>query len=227
MAFNLHHPNPTKRIIYKILNTSAAETIKDIYNTDIVPPAELLHLIREIDRLKKKFISKHQHDPDKQQHHNERNIFFYLITKQERTLIENISLLLIQNTTVKSLIWLHDGIWLLPEPPPHVLTAIWRSILPDEEEPESLFRITPIISYVQKNPALCRIHGILQNLKLNNNRENTTWSKSVIKDSINKATKAKQIRDLTLANKKILITSCKSMPTCILNAFFKKKGLQL
>jgi hypothetical protein len=71
MAFNLYHPNPAKRIIYKILNTSAAETIKDIYNTDIVPPAELLHLIREIDRLKKNFISEHHHDQVKQQHHND------------------------------------------------------------------------------------------------------------------------------------------------------------
>ena len=129
--------------------------------------------------------------------------------------------------TIESLIWLHDGIWMLPEPPPHVLTSIWRAILPDEEEPGGLFRLTPIISYVQKDPTLCRIHGILQNLKVKNNRENTTWSKSVIKDSTNKATKAKQIRDLTQANKKILVTSCKSMPTCTLNAFFKKKGLQL
>jgi uncharacterized FlaG/YvyC family protein len=106
MAFNLHHPNPTKRIIYKILNTSAAETIKDIYSTDIVPPAELIQLIREIDRLKKNFISKHQHEQSKQVHHNERKTFFYFITKHERALIENITHLLTQNMTVQSLIWL-------------------------------------------------------------------------------------------------------------------------
>ena len=116
---------------------------------------------------------------------------------------------------------------MLPEPLPHVVTSIWRTILPDEEEPEGLFRLTPIISYVQKDPTLCRIHGILQTLKAKNNRDSTTWSKSVIKDSANKATKAKQIRDLTQANKKVIVTSNKSMPICTLNAFFKKKGLQL
>ena len=121
----------------------------------------------------------------------------------------------------------NDGIWMLPEPPLHVLTSIWRAILPEEEDTGGLFRLTPIISYVQKDPTLCRIHGVLQNLKVKNNRENTTWSKSVIKDSTNKATKAKQIRDLTQTNKKVLVTSCRSMPTCTLNAFFKKKGLQL
>jgi hypothetical protein len=114
-----------------------------------------------------------------------------------------------------------------PEPPPHILTSVWRAILPDEEEPGGLFRLTPFISHVQKDPTLCRTHGILQTLKAKNNRDSTTWSKSVIKDSANKATKAKQIRDLTQANKKVIVTSCKSMPICTLNAFFKKKGLQL
>ena len=116
---------------------------------------------------------------------------------------------------------------MLPEPPPHILASVWRAILPDEEEPGGLFRLTPIISYVQKDPTLCRIHGILHTLKVKSNGDNTTWSKSVIKDSANKATKAKQIRDLTQANKKVIVTSCKSMPTCTLNPFFKKKGLQL
>ena len=115
---------------------------------------------------------------------------------------------------------------MLPEPPLHVPTSICRAILPDEENPEGLFRLTPIISYVQKDPKLCRIHGILQNLKAQNNKENTTWSKSVIKDSLNKATKAKQIRDLTQTNKKVLVNSGKRVPTRTLNAFFKKKGLQ-
>ena len=116
---------------------------------------------------------------------------------------------------------------MLPEPPPQVLTSIWRTILPDEEEPESLLRLTPIISYVQKDPTLCRIYGILRTLKANNNRDSTTWSKSVIKDSINKTTKAKQIRDLTFINKRIIVNSCKSMPSNTLNAYFKKKGIQL
>ena len=224
--YNARHPNAMKRLIYKILNTTAAESIKDLYATDIVPPTALLSLIRELDRLKQGFLLDYaeQHIPI---HHNNRNTFFFIITKQERELVQRLSLALTNSMRVESIIWLHDGVWVYPAPCEKVLQAVANAAVPNEQDAFHLFRYAPVINYINCEPHLKSIHEALQHTNTENKeiQSRNGWSKNVIKDSINKETRSKLVRDLTIQNKTAVLRITATAGARSLHDFFKKKGL--
>ena len=228
-AYSSQHANATKRLVYKILNTSAAEAIRDLYATDICPPAELLSLIRELDQLKQSYLADHIDTSHKYDNRNERNTFFFLITKQERQMLQRLALSLAENMKLQSIIWLHDGIWIYPAPTEQTIQKATAACLPDIAEPATLFRLTPISDYIHKDEKLRKCYQLLQ-LESNNSQveqDNSTWHKRVIKDSATKATRAKQIRDLIIENKRVILRTSDRPSTKTIHDFFKKKGLHV
>ena len=227
-AFSRKHANPLKRLIYKLLNTSAAETITDLYATDVVLQPELPALIRTIDRLKRNFVEEHSATRGQQGHHNDRNSFFFLITEQEKLLIQDLLQELSMRMNIQSIIWLHDGIWILPPPEVSVLQQVTRLILPNTPSPEELFKTTPVRNYLHDDQTLLKIHQQLQEIAQNASlqQKDKDWKRELIQDATTRTTRAKQIRDLTWHHKQATTRTTDRPPTKTIQDFFIKKGLQ-
>jgi len=158
-----------------------------------------------------------------------REIFFFLITKKERIIIESLATALARHARLQSIIWLHDGLWVFPQPTKQALAAAIREAFAECEEPAQLFRLTPVKSYLNNDSAFFQLHKTRANFKKEKreNDDGLTWHKSIIKDSLGKVTRAKQVRDLTIQDKKIIVNNqLENQPKTLLS-FFKKKGIHL
>ena len=121
----------------------------------------------------------------------------------------------------------NDGVWVYPAPTEQAILEAAAAGLPDTPEPASLFRLTPVAEYINKDTSLRNLRSLLQTRPNNQpaEQENSTWHKKVIKDSTTKATRAKQIRDLTIENKRIIVQTTTRPFIETIHDFFKKKGI--
>ena len=129
---------------------------------------------------------------------------------------------------IQSVIWLHDGIWILPPPEITVLQEVTKHLLPNTASPEELFKATPISHYLDNDPRLLKLHQELQKQPHSNlpQQKKKTWSEELVQDATARTTRAKQIRDLAWHNKQAIIASKERPPTHTIEDFFRKKGLQ-
>ena len=122
---------------------------------------------------------------------------------------------------LQSLIWLHDGIWVLPRPSDEILKKVVEKVFEDHPNPEALIRAAPVLQHVQNCERLNRIYNQINGIV----RPAHTWTDIIKQDALNRRTGSKKVRDLALANRKVNLPRGDQKQDTLIKFFLKKKGI--
>ena len=127
--FLVHHPTAPKDLPTILLNSTLGDTITHFNSLGYYPSFQILAALRAIYNAKPRVLDVIEHRFGKRTLSTltSANRPFHVLEHVETLWLKHFATYLCQHADIASLIWLHDGIWLSPLPPPTCLLAANRA----------------------------------------------------------------------------------------------------
>ena len=127
--FLVHHPTAPKDLPTILLNSTLGDTITHFNSLGYYPSFQILAALRAIYHAKPHVLASIEHRFGKRTLSTltSANRPFHVLEHVETLWLKHFATYLCQHADVASLIWLHDGVWLSPLPPPACLLAANRA----------------------------------------------------------------------------------------------------